>query len=133
MAHNGRQTRRREAAALHLAAGRTVRTAARLAHVGERTVHRWLTEPEFTRRVDALRSEMTVRASGRLTAGMTRAAAVLMRLLTSGSEPIRLAAARALLAVGPAVGEHADLMRRLTVLEAKAVGAFHRNGIAGRA
>ncbi len=112
-----RKNARRESAALHLARGLTIRNAARSARVGERTLHRWLADPSFRRRVCKLRDEMSNRAAGRLAAGMVRAAEVLSRMLKSDSERARLAAAKVILAAGLQVGELVDLQARIAELE----------------
>ena len=65
MAHRGRQNAD-ETLAVALAAGQTVRDAARTAGVAERTAHRRWADPEFRRRVDELRGQMVDRAIGRL-------------------------------------------------------------------
>src|SRR3954470_18818747 len=108
MAENGR--RKGDAAlVLALAEGRTVRDAARLAGVGERTATRRVADAGFRRRVIDLRAEMVARAVGQLADGMAEAAIALRGLLKSESEPTRLAAARAVLEIGNRLREAVEL------------------------
>lgn len=111
---------KQEAAALALAAGRTVMEAAKAAGAGERTVKTWLHDlPAFARRVAELRAEMTSRAVGRLADGMADAADTLGFLCRKArSETVRLGAARALLELGVRVREAVELEERVAALEA---------------
>src|SRR5688572_8750882 len=106
MALNGtpRAAGRREAAALALATGRTVRDAAEKSGVGLRTLHRWLAEDaDFRRLVTRVRSELFDRAVGRLADGAARAAEALTALLDSQSESVRLQAGKAISSLWPAL------------------------------
>jgi hypothetical protein len=70
----GRQRRQAaEVAALALAVGKSVRTAAQVAGVGERTLYSWMKRPVFQRRVDELRERLVSEAVGRLGKAMTGA------------------------------------------------------------
>jgi hypothetical protein len=80
-----------------LAAGASPAVAAQQAHVSESTVHRRLREPKFRRRIDDTRAKMVSDAVGRLSVIGTLAADVLHGLLSSGSERVRLGAARSAL------------------------------------
>jgi hypothetical protein len=115
MAHNGR----REVVALGLAAGRTVRDAAREAGCGERSVHRWLGDPAFRGRVAALRTELFGLAAGRLSELACRAAETLGALLEAKNESVRLQAAKAVLECGTRLHESLDIARRLEDLEGR--------------
>jgi hypothetical protein len=117
MAENGRLSGKRERAAVALASGRSVRVAARSAGIGERTLHRWRTEPPFVERVRDLQAELLRRAVGRLSQAMPQAAAMLRKLLASGNERVQLAAASKLLESGLKLREHLDLEERLCELE----------------
>ncbi len=117
MAENGR--RKGDAALLlALASGETVREAARLAGIGERTATRRLADADFRRRVAELRGEMVSRAVGRLADGSTEAVAALRKLLDAGTPPaVRLGAARAILELGTKLRESVELEQRLADLE----------------
>jgi hypothetical protein len=106
-----------DALLLALAAGQTVRDAARAAGVGERTATRRVAEPAFLRRVADLRADMVGRALGRMADAMTAAADTLRQLLTARSENVRLGAARSLLELGVKLRESVELEQRLLALE----------------
>ena len=117
MAENGR--RKGDAALLlALASGETVREAARLAGIGERTATRRLADADFRRHIAELRGEMVSRAVGRLADGSTEAVAALRKLLDAGTPPaVRLGAARAILELGTKLRESVELEQRLADLE----------------
>jgi hypothetical protein len=95
---NGTGGNKREAVALAIASGRSLRQAAEQCGAGERTVKRWHAEdPSFRRRVAELRSEMFDEAVGLLSRLGGKAALVLGLLLDSASEKVRLQAARTVL------------------------------------
>lgn len=83
--------------AAHLAAGATIKDAARELGIGEKTARRRWADPAFKARVAELRREMTTRAVGRLADRMAAAADVLGALLDSPAEMVRLRAAVAIL------------------------------------
>jgi hypothetical protein len=122
VAHRGRRNAD-ESLAAELAAGKTVREAATAAGVSERTAHRRTADPAFKARVTDLRTQMVTRASGRLADGMTAAADVLRKLLTSKTESIRLRAAERLIELGLKVTELAELQQRVEELERRLEGA----------
>jgi transposase len=115
MARNGR----REAVALALASGQTVREAAKGAGCGERTVHTWLADDAFRRRVAEVRTDLFAQAVGRLSRLAGQAADTLGDLLGSKNDPVRLQAARAILEGGLRLHEALDLATRLESLEAR--------------
>jgi hypothetical protein len=116
MAENGR--RKGDAALLlALASGQTVRDAARIAGIGERTATRRLAEPDFRRRIAELRGEMVGRALGKMADGMTAAADTLRQLLTASSDTVKLGASRALLELAVKLREAVELEERVTALE----------------
>jgi transposase-like protein len=108
---------KREAAALLLAVGRSVRAVAREAGVNERTIRNWQNDESFAARVRTLRSEVFARAVGILCGASTKAATMLGKLLRSDSEKISLAAARAILELGPRLRESDELAARVDELE----------------
>jgi hypothetical protein len=114
---NGKGQGRREAAALALAIGRSLRAAARDAAVSERTLRTWASETDFAARVRVLRSEVFTRAVAVLCGASTQAAAKLRRLLKSDDERIGLGAARAILEAAPRLREAGELAERVEELE----------------
>lgn len=100
-----------------IAAGQSIPTAAAVAGTSERNAYRWLNRPGVREGIDALRSEMTGQALGRLTNGMAAASDALVALLESKQEGIRLAAARTLISIGLDVRKSVELDRRLADIE----------------
>jgi hypothetical protein len=76
-----------------LATGLSVKAAAEATGLAERTAYRRWAQPEVRREVAALRAVVLQEAIGRLTAGSIRAAQVVLELLESEDEKVRLAAA----------------------------------------
>jgi hypothetical protein len=116
MADFGRR-KRDDALAMALASGQTIRDAARVSGVSERTVTRRLSEPVFRARVSELRSGMIAQALGRMADGMADAADKLWQLLAAKSEAVQLGACRALLELGVKLRESVELEQRLATLE----------------
>ena len=112
---------KQELAALALAAGRTQDEAAQESGSGTRTIKTWLaTHPDFSRRIQELRQEMTARALGKLVDGMVSAADTLGFLCRKGkSEMVRLSAARAILELGTKLRESIELEERISELEGR--------------
>jgi hypothetical protein len=107
-----------ESLALAVAGGQTLRDAATVAGVSERTATRRWADAAFRRRVAELRAEMVARSVGRMADGMSDAADVLRQLLAPGTPPaVRLGAARALLELGTKLRESVELEERLQALE----------------
>ncbi len=109
--------KRDDALVLALACGLTVRQAAGEAGFGERTAHRRLADPEFRRRVSAVRGELLVGGGGRLSDAATQAVDVLRELLDADADTIRLAAARTILQQSVALRTAAELEQRIARLE----------------
>ncbi len=103
---------------LALTCGATVETAAAQARISPSTAYRRLNEPEFQRRLQALRAEMVQRAAGMLTAAAMEAVKTLLSLQhTDQPGAVRLGAARTVLEMGMRLREVADLEQRLAELE----------------
>jgi hypothetical protein len=103
---------------LALACGATVEAAARQCQLSERTIYRRLAEPDFRRRLQALRADMVQRAAGLLTAAAVEAVKTLLDLQKASAPfAVRLGAARAVLEIGVKFREMADLEERLAALE----------------
>jgi soluble lytic murein transglycosylase-like protein len=128
MAENGRrvsvalseekQTQGIVALVLALASGDSVKDAARLANVSERTVYRRLRNESFARRVNQARTAMLQQAVGRLASAVPKASAVLDKLLDSRSERIRLQAAKAIMDSSVKLGDAVAYEQRLASMEA---------------
>lgn len=109
-----------EALALGLAAGKTVRDAARDAGVSEKTAFRRSADGGFRDRVNELRGEMRQRTVGRLADLSVQAVATLSELLAPGPPPaVRLNAAKAILEHMVRVWETVELQQRIAALEAE--------------
>ena len=109
-----------DALAAAIAAGTSVKDAARAAGVSERTAYRRQRDPEFRRRVAEIRSSFMSDAAGRLAEASTEAVSTLKALLTASSDSVRLSAARAILEIGPKLREHTELEGRISALEKSA-------------
>ena len=102
--------------------GQTQGTAATAAGVGRQTVSRWLSEPAFSA---ALRegSDGAIRAASARLAALTEhaiaAIAATMAQPTTPGATVRLRAADALLSQALKIREHADILERLAILEAR--------------
>jgi AcrR family transcriptional regulator len=114
---------RDDALLLALACGSNAEQAARAVGVSKSTVFRRLADPEFRRRLAALRADMVERASGMLTAAGMEAVKTLLALLQPPvPAPVRLGAARAVLEIGAELRTVVDLEQRLAALEAQLAG-----------
>jgi hypothetical protein len=104
--------------ALAVAQGRSVRAAARSIGLSETTARRWASEPDFPRRVDAIREQIISKAVGRLAWLSVKAADRLGKLIADGVEPgLQLMAARAILADLLMVREQTSVAARLAEME----------------
>lgn len=107
-----------EALLMALACGATVENAAAKAGICSRTAHRRLKNPEFEKRLDAVRADMLNRTTDMLTASATESVRTLLSLQASTQPPaVRLGAARAILEIGVRYRETNDLAQRLAALE----------------
>jgi hypothetical protein len=117
MARRGRNSAD-EALAFALAAGQTLRQAAKTAKVSERTAARRWAEAAFRRRVTELQAEMLSQAMGQLADGMTEAVATMRNLLKAKKDGVKLQAAKALLDLAMRMRLTVDHEQRLQALEA---------------
>src|SRR5262245_10582637 len=99
MAENGCR-KGEDAFLLAVASGKSVREAAALADISERTGTRRMADPHFRGLVSDLRSRMVQQALGRLAEASTEAADTLRALLRAEGETVRLGAARSILEIG---------------------------------
>lgn len=116
MAENGRR-KRDDALAIALASGETIRDAAHITGIAERTATRRMSDPNFRRRLDELRGDMVSRALGKMANGMADAADKLRQLLAAKSEAVQLGACRAMLELTVKLREVVDFEQRLADLE----------------
>ena len=117
MARNGRKSAD-DVLVLALACGSTIEAAARQAGVSESTAYRRLKDPDFCRKLQALRADMVQRTAGALTAAGLEFVKTLIALVGPTTPPAtRLGAARAGIELGLKVRETAELEQRLAALE----------------
>jgi molybdenum-dependent DNA-binding transcriptional regulator ModE len=102
---------------LAIASGCSVKQAAKLAGISQRTAHRRLQSTEFVLRIAVARDELFKRAVGVLASAATEAVQTLRSLLDSESLTVQLGAARAILEHGPKLREHCELECRITAME----------------
>ena len=115
VAHRGRHSADDKLAAA-LASGLTVRDAAAVADVAERTATRRMADAGFRRQVVELRSATVRSAAGKLADGMTAAADTLRGLLTHSDDSLRLRAASKLLELGLKTWQVVDLESQVSEL-----------------
>jgi hypothetical protein len=102
-----------------LAAGLSVRAAAKKAGLAERTTYRRLADPAFQAAVKDASREIVTRATARLAASSTKAVDTLRRLLGSKDERVRLSAARWTLRLLTHLLDHEELSDRVAALETR--------------
>jgi hypothetical protein len=111
-------TAKQERLALLLAEGKTVKDAATLSEIGERTAFTWLADRRFQAFVYQLRGRMLDAALGRLADDATRAVDTFVALLDEETANVRLRAALGILGSMGRLREHVEFEQRLLVLEA---------------
>jgi hypothetical protein len=102
-----------------LARGETVKRAAALGGISERTLQRRMAEPQFRAQVLEARQVMVDRGVGLLADLGVEAGRTLHRLLKSKRPSVALGAARTILEMGPKWREAGELAQRWTDLEAR--------------
>jgi hypothetical protein len=100
-----------------LAGGQTVAEAAGAAGVSVRTAYRRIRRQEFQVQLSEARHEILQTALGRLLNASEEAVAALRSLIENGPPTVRLAAARAVLELGPRYREHLEFDSRLSRVE----------------
>ena len=119
-AGKSRSSAARHAAALALATGKTVRAAAKLAGVGERTLHRWIKRPAFKRAIHRHRQRLTDEVVGQLARDLRDAVRTLRTLNKKGErEETRLRAANSIADVFARLRESGEFAERLAEVEAR--------------
>lgn len=107
----------KEGAALALARGEPVTTAAALSGVAPSTLTRWQRDPEFTARVREIRSGLLDNVLGALSDAATEAVTALRGALQADSEAVRVRAAVAILNSLVTVRDATEVAERLTSIE----------------
>jgi hypothetical protein len=100
-----------------LAAGKTLRDAAKAAGVAEATAHRRVKEPGFAEAVAEARSKLVDAALGQLANASAEAVTTLRALLHADGESVRLGAARSILELGTKLRESVEFEQRIARLE----------------
>jgi len=115
-----------ESAVAALLSQPTIEAAAATIGVNERTLRRWLTEPEFKAAYRTARREVVESAIGRLQAVATRAVDALERNLGCGIPAVEVGAAKAVLDQAIKAVEWVDLAERVEALERGVTQAAER-------
>ena len=110
---------RQERSLQRLLAEPTIEAAAKAAHVGERTLYRWLREPAFQEAYREARTEAVRLATARLQRTAGEAVTTLATIIGDGTAPhsARVSAARTVLDLTYRAVELEDLESRLQRLE----------------
>lgn len=111
------QNTRRQAALMALSRGLTVGSAAAQAQVSERSLYRWMREPDFAAELRQAQAEVMAAHERRLAGLLPRAAEVLGELLESESEHQRRMAAEAVHGLYARFADAASINERLASLE----------------
>jgi hypothetical protein len=122
----GKRLRQEEGAIAALLSEPTIEAAARKARVGERTLLRWMAEPEFKAQYRAARRSVVEGAIGRLQQAATQAVDSLTKNLTCGIPAVEVGAAKAVLDQAIKAVELVDLAERVEALEHTFVQAAER-------
>src|SRR5271154_6870195 len=120
--HGAKYDRKMEAAIAALLTRPSIEDAARVAGVAEKTLRRWMREPQFTAQYLRARREGASQAIARLQQGMGAAAITMLKLMTDVNVPaaVRLRAAEAIFSCGIKGIEVEDVEVRLAALEQSA-------------
>lgn len=107
-----------EPLAVQVAAGYSIRAAAGVVRCSVQTAYNVSASPDFRQRVAELRSEITTQAVGKLADAASLAVATLRELLDASNDPpVRLNAAKAILAALPTMTEFGELRARIDLIE----------------
>jgi hypothetical protein len=120
--HGAKFARKAEQAIAALLTRPSVEDAARTTGVGEKTIRRWLQEPEFKVRYLRARRESVQQAIARMQQAMGAAGTTILKLMMDPNVPaaVRLRAAEAVFAQAIKGIEVEDIEVRLAALEAAA-------------
>lgn len=111
-------TRKQEQALAALLECPTITSAAEQVGVSERTLRRWLDEPDFLREFRTLRRQIVEGVVTRLQQSAGQAVDTLVRNLTCGIHPVEVRAATEILQQAVQGVTVADVLDRLDALEA---------------
>jgi len=111
-----------------LAGGASHQEAATQAGVSLRTVYRRLEDVTFRQQLAEARGALITRATGKLAAACSAAAATLAALLRGDSESVRLSAARSILELATKMRESEELAARVAALEDQHAAAATTKG-----
>src|SRR5437867_3562302 len=114
---NSKQARKREAAIAALLVEPTIAKAAVVAGIGEKTLRRWLAEPDFHAAYRVAREQVVTTAVGRLQGLLAKAAETLDRTMTCGTPAVEARAAVAVIAQAFRGAELLDVAERVAALE----------------
>lgn len=104
--------------AVAVAAGKSVAAWARANGVALRTAYGWYGRPSFKRLVNRYRRRYVDRALGLLARNLAKAVSEEIRIVEKGEgDPVRLQAARGVVADMISLSRHADVEERITELE----------------
>jgi hypothetical protein len=120
--HGAKFGRKMEAAILALLTRPSIEDAARVAGIAEKTLRRWMRDPEFKAEYLRARREAASQAIALIQQGMGGAAITMRKLMTDVNVPaaVRLRAAEAVVGLGIKGIEVEDIEARLSQLEAAA-------------
>jgi hypothetical protein len=117
--HGSKRSLQEDAAITALLSEPTIAEVAAKTGIGERTLLRWLAEPEFKARYRAARRSVVETAISRLQQAATEAVDALTRNLACGVPAVEVGAAKAVLDQAIKAVELIDLAERVERLEAQ--------------
>ncbi len=126
--HGAKFGRKMEAAIAALLTRPSIEDAARVAGVGEKTIRRWLQEPEFRAEYRKARRESVGQTTARLQQATGAAGATVLKLMTDPNVPaaVRLRAAECVLDRATKSLEMEDMEDRIAELERAAADSNKR-------
>jgi len=118
----GKRQYREEQAIAALLAESTVEAAAAKAGIGERTLWRWLADPEFAKRYAEARREVLRQGVGALVGALPEAVKVLRDTMAAADVPpqVRVSAARVVVSGWSEAWQADGIEERIAALEAQA-------------
>jgi len=120
--HGEKFGKKKEEAILALLNARSIEEAARTANVPPRTLHRWLSEPEFSAAYRKAKRAVTAQSNARLQQASCAAVTTLLKLTVDQKVPaaVRARTAYYVLSLSAKAMEIEDIEARLTELEVAA-------------
>ncbi len=111
-----------------LAAGASLKDAAKAARVSERTARRRIADPAFQQQLSQMRSQAISKAAGRLGAACLEAVDTLRALLTCDNYNVKVRAALGILVQAVNVRSHVEIAERLAAAESRLEEMTHGTG-----